>query len=1560
MSSDDNLWIKKLHLKVGLTMIESQSSSQCPLPESVPVVTPPDIPMLSRWSPFWLTGSVFLACFSATPIALAQTPIVPDDTLPINSQVIQEGDLLRIEGGTLNNTGNNLFHSFEEFSLPTGVEARFENSQTLENIFTRITGDFPSEIDGLLSVDGTANFFLLNPNGILFGENAQLNLGGSFFATSAESLNFENGGQFNATLPENVPLLSINTPTGLQYGANPGSISNRSLASFEDVTPEGEPIFFPVGLEVFPGNTIGLIGGDVNLEGGIVSTFGGRIELGSVGDNAQVRLIPTEEGFALDYSQVEGFRDIRLSDFALVNASGEGGGSIQVQGRQVTLTDDSGITSNTEGALDGGSISLTAESLSLTGGGFIDTSTFGEGRGGNLSVTVSDFIELRGTNLELRGTTPEEELPSGFFTETEASGDAGNLTLRARRLEISDGAQISLSTFGGGQGGNLDLLVSEGVELSGGSESGNFPSSITTQADVGFTGNGGNLLIQSPQITLLDGAEISATSFGAGNAGNLTIRASEFLELRGQFVTEDNERIGSGIATQVDPGLTDETLPGGRGGDILIETAELRLFDAAAITAVTLGAGPGGDITVNTERLLAQDGGQILSNTVNSGAGGTLEVNASESVELTGTSTDGDPSGLFTQSQGVLVDAGAGNAGDLRVNTNHLNLNAGGAIAADTFLDGQGGSIAVNADRIQLTGRSTLPSGSPAADPDGRLPSRITAQTRGSGNAGGVTLNSPFLSITDGAQVGVDAQSEGGVAGNVTLNSADIRLQNNGRITGETASGQGGSLFLISEDIRLLDDSNISTTAGTADLPGDGGNISINTNTLVGLGNSNISANAFNGSGGVIEITTEGLFGLQVRSRQDLEQLSDNLIEFDPRNLDSNDITAISRTNPDLSGLVDINTPEVDPVSALVELEDRPVNAAIDVNPCVQGSETEFVRTGRGGLPPTPDDAFTGNLGWEDWRITAVEDTATGNATAASLPQPPTAIHRAQNWTVDANGELVLTAPDAAPSYRSPSNPSSCTPATDKRSGDLAQTQSQQFRVRGFRFVGNTVFSSNDLATATRDATGKPISFDRLQQVAQTITNRYTDQGYITTGAYVPPQTTQNRIVTIRILEGSLEDIRARTSGNLDPNYVIRRIQRVADDPVNQTQLLEALQLLQLDPRIHRLSAELTAGVRPGTNLLDVTVEETAPFTATVTLDNDRSPSVGSFRQQATTRYANLLGRGDVARVTYTNTEGSDDWELAYAVPLNSLDGTLSLLYSTADSRIVEAPFEQVDIEADARTYELSYRQPLLRRVRPKSGTANGNGLDTQEYVFREFALGLSASRRESQTSILDRDFPLSPGADDDGETRISALRFFQDWTQRDGREVLALRSEFSLGLDWFDATANDSEPDGEFFAWRGQAQWVRRLSGESGDTRADTRLLLRGDAQLSSGSLVPIEQFSLGGRQRMRGYRQDVLLADSGLFASAEVQLPLLQFWRRQGTVWVAPFVDAGTVWNLGDRADPDTSTLVSTGLGLRLQLGDRLSAALDWGIPLVELDTGDETLQENGVYFSVRFNPL
>ncbi len=230
-------------------------------------------------------------------------------------------------------------------------------------------------------------------------------------------------------------------------------------------------------------------------------------------------------------------------------------------------------------------------------------------------------------------------------------------------------------------------------------------------------------------------------------------------------------------------------------------------------------------------------------------------------------------------------------------------------------------------------------------------------------------------------------------------------------------------------------------------------------------------------------------------------------------------------------------------------------------------------------------------------------------------------------------------------------------------------------------------------------------------------------------------------------------------------------------------------------------------------------------------------------------------------------------------------------------------------------------------------------------------AVGLSVNRRESETSLLNEPFSLSLGADERGRTRISALRFFQDWTQRDIRQVIAARSQFNLGIDAFDATTNAEQPDSRFLSWLGQAQWVRLLA-------PDTLILVRGDVQLSTTSLVSLEQFSLGGLQSVRGYRQDLLLSDNGAFASVEVRLPILRVPDWGGVLQIAPFVDIGTSWNTG-RSSADPSTPAALGLGLVWQ-HDRLTARIDYGVPLVSVSSTERTWQENGIYFSVFYNPF
>ncbi|MGB7441107.1 MAG: ShlB/FhaC/HecB family hemolysin secretion/activation protein [Coleofasciculaceae cyanobacterium] len=491
--------------------------------------------------------------------------------------------------------------------------------------------------------------------------------------------------------------------------------------------------------------------------------------------------------------------------------------------------------------------------------------------------------------------------------------------------------------------------------------------------------------------------------------------------------------------------------------------------------------------------------------------------------------------------------------------------------------------------------------------------------------------------------------------------------------------------------------------------------------------------------------------------------------------------------------------------------------------------------------------------------------------------------------------------------------------------------------VERFDFEGNTIITDEELAAATAEFTNRPLSFAEVFEVRSAIIQLYQDRGYLTSGAVVPPQTFTGGAVKIQIIEGGLEAINVTGTRRLNPNYIKDRIALGISTPLNRDSLLETLQLLQLNPLIQDLSAELSAGTRPGSSLLTVKVTEAKSFNTELALNNNRSPTIGTFERQLTLTEANLLGQGDSLSLVYSNTPGSNALKANYTYPLNPRNGTLSLSLGTTFSNVVESPFDRIELEADSSYYELTYRQPLSRSLN------------------QEFALGVTATYQGSQVTTFDVPVRLSPGADEDGRTRVSALRFFQDWTKRNNREVFALRSQFSLGLGILNATVNDDGPDSHFIAWRGQAQWARLLA-------AETLLLLRADVQLTTQPLLGLEQFGVGGQDTVRGYRQNALLTDNGALVSAEIRYPILRLPRQNGLLQLAAFVDFGTSWNNSDNPefDPDPGTLFSTGLGLRFRLGNRLTARLDWGIPLVSLDSRGGTLQEDGIYFSVVSRPF
>lgn len=533
----------------------------------------------------------------------------------------------------------------------------------------------------------------------------------------------------------------------------------------------------------------------------------------------------------------------------------------------------------------------------------------------------------------------------------------------------------------------------------------------------------------------------------------------------------------------------------------------------------------------------------------------------------------------------------------------------------------------------------------------------------------------------------------------------------------------------------------------------------------------------------------------------------------------------------------------------------------------------------------------------------------------------------------------------------SPTPPEELLPAPTTPSEELLNTE-ETIIVTEFNFTGNTLFTTEELKEKfTQDLINQPLSLNRLLKIANDIARLYSERGYSTSGAIISlPETTQQQgkgMVEIKVLEGELNEIQIIPqdgSFQLNPNYIRSRLNLAASKPLNIYRLQEALQLLQLNPLIEGISATLSTGASPEESILEVTVVEADTFNLQVFADNNRSPSVGSFRRGATLTEANLLGWGDRLDLSYANTDGSDAFDVAYTIPLNPQNGTLSFLYSDTENEVIESPFDVLDIESESSSYELNLRQPIIQNI------------DRDTQTFDEVALGISAFWRGSTSSIEENSEPLSLGAEEDGDINIFVLRFTQEWTRQNAESVFALRSEFSLGLDALDSTINEQIPgvvripDSRFFSWRGQAQYVFLLAPE-------TLFLIRGSLQIANDALFGAEQFSLGGGNTVRGYRQDTLLTDNGLLASAELRIPIIQGFSESGIVQIIPFVDFGKGWNKSRELNPDPQNLASLGLGL-LWEEENFNFRFDYGIPLIDVDSRERALQEQGIYLSLQWN--
>ncbi len=494
-----------------------------------------------------------------------------------------------------------------------------------------------------------------------------------------------------------------------------------------------------------------------------------------------------------------------------------------------------------------------------------------------------------------------------------------------------------------------------------------------------------------------------------------------------------------------------------------------------------------------------------------------------------------------------------------------------------------------------------------------------------------------------------------------------------------------------------------------------------------------------------------------------------------------------------------------------------------------------------------------------------------------------------------------------------------------------------KIKVTRIRISGNRTFSNEELAEVTKPYLNRQLDYEDLEEIRRKLTLYYVDRGYINSGAVLPDQKVEKGVVTYKVVEGELSEVLLSGNRWLRDWFYVSRIKRSAGPPLALAPLEQRLQRLQQHDLVRQLHAELKPGLEPGRSILSLNVEEALPFQIWLAVNNYQSPSVGSERGLLTLEHRSLAGIGDHLRLTYGRSQGLEPlWDIVYGVPFTPWDTALELEYRRNDFSVIEAPFQDLDVESESDIYSVSLRQPLWQ-------TTN-----------QEVALGLMGERLHSRAKLLGQSFSFSPGSID-GESTVSALRFSQEYVYRSFRHVIAGSSRFSWGIDTLDATKSTTDaPDGLFFAWLGQLQYAGIL------TPLAIQPILRTDIQLANDPLLSLEQISIGGRYSVRGYRENQIVRDNGVIASLETRIPLVK-----NVVWadylqLAPFFDWGRGWNMESDAS-DWDGIYSAGIGLRWALSVpktpfplKTELEIYWGHPLeTPAAAGEYDLQDDGVHF-------
>ena len=496
--------------------------------------------------------------------------------------------------------------------------------------------------------------------------------------------------------------------------------------------------------------------------------------------------------------------------------------------------------------------------------------------------------------------------------------------------------------------------------------------------------------------------------------------------------------------------------------------------------------------------------------------------------------------------------------------------------------------------------------------------------------------------------------------------------------------------------------------------------------------------------------------------------------------------------------------------------------------------------------------------------------------------------------------------------------------------------------VREIQVLGSTVFSPQELAQVTDPYRDREITSEDIESLRLALTLLYVRHGYATSGALVPDQAVVDGLLTFQVIEGKLSRIDVEDNYWFRSSYFTSRLQHDAGPPVNVNALQERLQLFQTDQRIERINVELRPGEKRGESVMNVRVAERRPIKAWLEYNNFSTPAVGSNRVMGTIAHQNLLGFGDALSVQYGRSFGVDvnahgsginpNLNVRYVVPFTPYDTTFAVDYRRTDFTVIESSVKPLDITGKYESIGFTLRQPIFRTP------------------SQEFALALTGQSQSFRTSLFDTPFEFQSGSTN-GVSKVSALRFSQEYVHRTQDQVISALSRMTFGLPVLGATVNSGpgQATGEFFSWLGQTQLVRRLN----PTRVT--LLARADLQLSNKHLFLIEQMAVGGRYSVRGYREFTQLGDNVFLGSIETRIPVYTSAIGEELLYLVPFFDYGRAWNT-NTANPSQEWLASAGVGTIWNFWRGSRFEVYWGQRLNPPAQARHTnVQDYGVHFQL-----